>query len=196
MELSNEILTTFTDLLAQATAAGEIEPTAMVLATASAAGRVSARVVLLKHVDASGFVFYTNTRSDKGEQLAALPQAALCFHWKKLNDGVQVRIEGHVTPVSAQQADAYFATRPRESQLGAWASDQSRPLASRAAFMQRFAEVEQRFANQPVPRPPHWSGYRVEPERIEFWQGVPFRLHQRDLYEARDGAWQKSLLNP
>jgi pyridoxamine 5'-phosphate oxidase len=196
MELSTEILTTFTALLEQARTAGDPEPTSMVLATATAAGRVSSRVVLLKHVDVAGFVFYTNTRSDKGEQLAALPRAALNFHWKTLRDGVQVRIEGAVSTVSAQQADAYFATRPRESQLGAWASDQSKPLESRDAFMAKFAEVERRFEGAPVPRPPHWSGYRVEADRIEFWYGVPFRLHQRDLYEARDGAWRRSLLNP
>ena len=196
MELSTEILTTFTALLEQARTAGDPEPTAMVLATATTAGRVSSRVVLLKHVDLAGFVFYTNTRSDKGEQLAALPRAALNFHWKTLRDGVQVRIEGAVSTVSPQQADAYFATRPRESQLGAWASEQSRPLESRDAFMAKFAEVERRFEGGPVPRPPHWSGYRVDPDRVEFWYGVPFRLHQRDLYEARDGEWRRSLLNP
>lgn len=196
MELSTEILTTFTALLADAERAGEREPTAMVLATATAAGRVSARVVLLKHVDTAGFVFYTNTRSDKGEQLAALPRAALNFHWKQLRDGVQVRIEGAVSPVGALQADAYFATRPRESQIGAWTSDQSRPLESREAFMARYEQFDRRFADAPVPRPPHWSGYRVEPDRVEFWYGVPFRLHRRDLFEAVDGAWRQSLLNP
>lgn len=196
MELSTEIFTAFTGLIAEATAAGETEPNSMVLATATPDGRVSSRVVLLKHVDVAGFVFYTNTQSDKGAQLATLPRAALNFHWKRLRDGVQVRIEGHVSPVAPQMADAYFATRPRESQLGAWASDQSRELESREAFMAKFAEVEKRFEGATVPRPPHWSGYRVDAERIEFWYAVPFRLHRRDLYEARDGAWRRSLLNP
>jgi pyridoxamine 5'-phosphate oxidase len=196
MEVSNEILSTFAALLAEAEAAGELEPTAMVLATATPAGQVSARVVLLKHVDARGFAFYTNTRSVKGEQLAMQPRAALCFHWKHLRDGVQVRVEGDVAPVSALEADTYFATRPRESQLGAWASDQSRPLESREAFLQRFEEIDKGFAGAVVPRPPHWSGYRVDPNRIEFWYGMRYRLHQRDLYQAHDGAWHKSLLNP
>jgi pyridoxamine 5'-phosphate oxidase len=196
MQLSAEILATFERLFGEASAAGEPEPSAMLLATATREGRVSARTVLLKHVDADGFVFYTNTESLKGEQLEAWPKAALLFLWKHLRNGVQVRVEGAAAPVTGAEADAYFATRPRESQIGAWASDQSRELRNRETFMTRLAEVERRFAGQPVPRPPHWSGYRVLPERVEFWYGEPFRLHQRDFFQWRDGSWQKSLLYP
>jgi pyridoxamine 5'-phosphate oxidase len=196
MLLSAEMLQTFNDLFAEAQAAGEPEPSAMTLATVSDAGRISARTVLLKHIDERGFVFYTNTRSVKGAQLAARPQAALLFHWKHLRQGVQVRVEGAVESVTDAEADAYFATRPRESQIGAWASDQSQELPDRATFMARFEEVERRYAGGPVPRPPHWSGYRVLPERVEFWYGVPYRLHQRDHYEWRDGSWRRTLLYP
>ena len=196
MQLDAEMLQTFNELFAQAQEAGEPEPSAMTLATVSAEGRVSARTVLLKHIDERGLVFYTNTQSVKGSQLAARPQAALLFHWKHLRQGVQVRVEGAVEPVTDAEADAYFARRPRESQIGAWASDQSQELPDRATFMARFEEVERRYAGAPVPRPPHWSGYRVLPERVEFWYGVPYRLHQRDYYEWHDGGWRRTLLYP
>lgn len=194
--LSEELVQTFQRLMAEAEAAGETDANAMSLATAQADGRVSSRIVLMKQLDARGFVFYTNLDSDKGRQLRAHPRAALCFHWKKLRDGVQVRVEGRVDAVAEAEADAYFASRPRESQLGAWASLQSQTLPDRGTFEARYAEAEQRYANAPVPRPPHWSGQRVVPDLIEFWYGVPFRLHERHRHEWRDGAWQFRLLYP
>ena len=194
--LSDELVQTFQRLMADAEAAGETDANAMSLATTQADGRVSSRIVLMKQLDARGFVFYTNLDSDKGRQLRAHPRAALCFHWKKLRDGVQVRVEGRVETVADAEADAYFASRPRESQLGAWASLQSQTLPDRGTFEARYAEVEQRYANAPVPRPPHWSGRRVVPDLIEFWYGVPFRLHERHRHEWRDGAWQFRLLYP
>jgi pyridoxamine 5'-phosphate oxidase len=151
--------------------------------------------VLLKAVDERGFVFYTNRGSLKGMQLAAHARAALLFHWKHLREGVQVRIEGCVSHVSDAESDAYFASRPRGSRLGAWASLQSQPLASREEFDARIAEYEARFPDI-VPRPPHWGGYRVAPARIEFWYGAAFRLHDRHAHELVDGAWRHALLYP
>ncbi len=194
--LHGEALRTFGDLLDEARAAGDPEPTAMTLATTDADGRLSARVVLLKAHDERGFVFYTNTLSRKGRALAAHPQAALLFHWKTLRDQVQVRIEGRATPVSEAEADAYFATRPRESQLGAWASLQSETLPERAAFEARYARFAQEYEGRDVPRPPHWSGYRLAPDAFEFWYGVPYRLHERHVYRCVDGAWTRGLLYP
>ena len=170
------------------------EPTAMTLATAGADGQPSARLVLLKSVDARGFVFYTNLRSRKGRDLAANPRAALTVHWQPLE--VQVRIEGVAEQVADAEADAYFATRPRGSQIGAWASDQSETLASERELDARFAEFVRRFAGREVPRPPHWSGYRVVPQRIEFWRNRPSRLHERRLFEREDGLWRERLLYP
>ena len=171
------------------------DPEAMTLATADASGRPAARIVLLKGHDERGFAFYSNQESAKGDQLAANPKAALLFHWKSQRR--QVRIEGRVERVEAAEADAYFATRGRESQIGAWASDQSRPLDARETFERRCAETEARFADAPVPRPPHWGGYRVVPERIEFWEDRPNRLHHRRLFvRAPDGSWAASLLYP
>ncbi|HKS90079.1 MAG TPA: pyridoxamine 5'-phosphate oxidase [Stellaceae bacterium] len=167
----------------------------MTLATATRDGRPSLRAVLLKGADARGFVFYTNLASRKAEELAANPHAALCFHWKSL--ARQVRVEGTVAPVSAAEADAYFASRARDSRIGAWASDQSRPLASRAELEARFAAYAERYpAPAMVPRPEHWSGFRVVPQSVEFWQERPFRLHDRVLF-ARDGdSWRKQRLFP
>jgi pyridoxamine 5'-phosphate oxidase len=181
--------------LAEAKAAEPNDPVAMALATADADGRPSVRMVLMKGHDARGFVFYTNLDSRKGAELAANRQAALLFHWKSLRR--QVRIEGPVEPVSEAEADAYFATRGRDSQLGAWASDQSRPLDARATFEARYEEVRARYEGRDVPRPPRWSGWRVIPERIEFWSDRPHRLHERRLFtRAGADAWSEGLLYP
>ncbi|HEX8256226.1 MAG TPA: pyridoxamine 5'-phosphate oxidase [Allosphingosinicella sp.] len=180
---------------AEARAAEPNDPEAMALATAGADGRPSLRMVLLKGHDARGFTFFTNEQSAKGAELAANPVAALLFHWKSLRR--QVRAEGAVERVSGDEAAAYFGTRSRESQIGAWASDQSRPLESRAAFEARYAAMVERFEGQEVPRPPHWGGYRLTPARIEFWQDRPHRLHERRLFRARpDGGWDEGLLYP
>jgi pyridoxamine 5'-phosphate oxidase len=177
--------------------ARESEPNdaeAMTLATADADGQPSARIVLLKGHGPDGFVFYTNEQSAKGDQLLASPKAALLFHWKSLRR--QLRIEGRVDRVPDAEADAYFATRGRDSQLGAWASDQSRPLDSRATFEQRFEEMKTRFEGHDVPRPPHWRGYRVIPDRIEFWTDRPHRLHERRLFVRNGNGWTEGLLYP
>lgn len=172
---------------------------AMALATADANGHPSVRMVLLKGhgPDADGkggFIFYTNLESRKGGELAANPNVALLFHWKSLRR--QIRIEGPITQVSDATANAYFASRARDSQLGAWASDQSRPLDSRATFEARFAEVKARFEGQDVPRPPHWTGNIVSPTRIEFWQDREFRLHERWVFERDGDGWRKQMLYP
>jgi pyridoxamine 5'-phosphate oxidase len=195
-DLYQSALTTFNSLLELAKQSIDLEPTAMTVATVGRDGRPSARTVLLKAVDERGFVFYTNFNSRKGMQLAINPQAALLFHWKNVKDGVQVKIEGTVEPVSAAEADAYFASRPRGSQLGAWASLQSQPLAARELFEQRLVEFEQKFEGVNVPRPPYWSGFRVVPERIEFWYGANFRLHERQCFERVEGNWVQVMLYP
>ena len=170
------------------------DPSAMTLATVDAGGRPSARMVLLKGHDARGFVFYTNIDSRKADELAANPNAALVFHWKSIRR--QVRVEGSVMPVADTEADAYFATRARASQLGAWASDQSRPLSDREIFVHRFADQQERFQGRDVPRPPFWSGYRVVPERIEFWTSKDARLHERRLFTRHETYWSEGLLYP
>lgn len=167
---------------------------AMALATVNAAGQPSVRMVLLKGHGSDGFVFYTNRESRKAGDLAAVPKAALLFHWKSLRR--QIRIEGAVTRVGDAESDAYFASRSRDSQLGAWASDQSRPLDARATFEARYEEARARFAGGEVPRPPHWGGYRVTPSAIEFWQDREHRLHERRRF-VRDGeGWREGLLYP
>jgi len=170
------------------------DPGAMALATAAAGGAPSVRMVLLKGHDPRGFVFYTNLDSRKGDELAANPRAALLFHWKSLRR--QVRIEGLTAAVSADEADAYFATRARDSQLGAWASDQSRPVDSRATFEARYLAMRERFEGKPVPRPERWAGYRLIAERIEFWTSREHRLHERRLFVKAGESWTESLLYP
>ena len=184
----------FDQWFAEARAAEVNDPEAVALATADGSGHPSVRMVLLKGHGPEGFVFYTNEQSAKGAQLAANPHAALLFHWKALRR--QVRIEGTVERVADAEANAYFASRARDSQLGAWASDQSRPLDQRDTFERRFDEVAQRFAGGDVPRPPHWRGYRVIPDRIEFWSDRPHRLHERRLFTLGDGSWSEGLLYP
>ncbi|MCF4166044.1 pyridoxamine 5'-phosphate oxidase [Zavarzinia compransoris] len=170
------------------------DPNAMALATVDGEGQPSVRVVLMKGYDARGFVFYTNFESDKGRALLGQPRAGLNFHWKGLRR--QVRITGPVAPVEDAEADEYFASRPRDSQIGAWASDQSRPLAARADFEARIAEVAARYEGRDVPRPPHWSGFRVTPARIEFWQDRPFRLHDRVVFTPDGQGWRVHRLYP
>jgi pyridoxamine 5'-phosphate oxidase len=184
----------FRDWYAEARESEVNDSNAMALATADAEGRPSVRMVLLKGFDERGFVFYTNRESRKANDLAATPQAALLFHWKSLRR--QVRIEGAVTLATDAESDAYFALRSRDSQLGAWASDQSRPLDARATFEARYEAMQRRFDGQPVPRPPHWGGYRVAPDRIEFWQDRAHRLHERRLFERAGDGWREGLLYP
>lgn len=194
--LKPEILDTFRQLLDEAASSGEPEPTAMNLASVDAAGRVSSRIVLLKGVDERGFRFHTNYESDKGSQLEAHQQVALCFHWKQLRDGVQVRVEGLARKLAEAESDAYFATRERGSQIGAWASLQSQTLPDRASFEQRVAHYEREFAGRDVPRPPHWGGYLVEPDMVEFWYGARFRLHDRVRWSRHGQTWTSRLLYP
>ena len=196
-DLYRDALSTFDALFDEALAAGEPDRTAMVVATASLDARPSARTVLLKAHDARGFVFYTHQDGRKGRDLQANPHAALLFHWPRVRLGVQVRVEGGVELVSDDEADAYFASRPRASQLGAWASRQSETLESRATFESRLVQAERQFDGREVPRPARWTGFRVRPQRIEFWYGAEFRLHQRDMYERdRAGAWSLRMLYP
>lgn len=181
--------------LAEARLSEPNDPVAMALATADASGRPSVRMVLMKGHDSRGFVFYTNEGSRKGADLKANAQAALLFHWKSLRR--QIRIEGRTEPVTAAEADSYFATRGRDSQLGAWASDQSRPLDARETFEARYEAMRARFEGGDVPRPPHWSGTRIVPDRIEFWNDRAHRLHERRLFTSQpDGSWREGLLYP
>ena len=185
----------FQDWMKEAWAQEPEDANAMTLATATPDGLPSARIVLLKGADARGFVFYTNTQSRKGDEITANAQAALLFHWKTM--GRQIRIEGLVERVTNAEADAYFATRPRISRLGAWASDQSRDLPERTELEQRLAQYEVTYPGDDIPRPPHWSGYRIVPARFEFWQNMPFRLHDRTIYtKSAANGWIISKLFP
>ncbi len=192
--MSDDPFTLFDSWYAEAKQSEPNDPNAVALATADAEGRPSVRMVLLKGHGADGFVIYTNRESRKAGELAANPQGALLFHWKSLRR--QIRIEGPVSWATDEESDAYFASRGRDSQLGAWASEQSRPLDSRETFEQRFAEMTAKFDGQDVPRPPHWGGYRVTPTRIEFWQDRAHRLHERRLFVRDDGNWSEGLLFP
>ncbi len=184
----------FGEVYARAKAADIELPNAMSVSTVGPDGQPSTRMVLLKDFDEDGFVFYTNYESRKGRHILAAPKVALNFYWRELEE--QIQIEGEASPVSDEEADAYFATRPRASQLGAWASQQSRPLANRARLVAEVAKVEARHVGRKVPRPPHWSGFRVKPRRFEFWVGKPFRLHERTVYEPDGEGWKSYGLYP
>jgi pyridoxamine 5'-phosphate oxidase len=181
--------------MTEAEASEPSDPNAMTAVTVGPGGKPSARTVLLKDVDPRGFVFYTNTHSRKGQELLGNCQISLLFYWKSL--GRQIRIEGSVEAVTAAEADAYFATRARISRLGAWASDQSRPLSDPAELERRLRYFEEKYPGEDIPRPPHWSGYRVLPDRFEFWQDMPFRLHDRTIFERKsEGGWTRGKLFP
>ncbi len=184
----------FTQLLEKAKHTGLREPTAMSLATADGDGHPMVRTVLLKAVDQRGFVFFTNYKSRKGRQLRSNPRASLCFFWQTLFE--QVLVDGTVEQVADQEADDYWVSRPRDSQIGAWASEQSEPLDDRTTLERRVVEYRNKFTDQPIPRPPHWTGFRVVPERIEFWRSGWSRLHERICYLRRAEGWSVSLLNP
>jgi pyridoxamine 5'-phosphate oxidase len=193
-DLPDDPFDAFAAWLGEAEAAEPVDPNAMTLATTGADGRPAARTVLLKAWDARGFVFYTNLDSRKSTEVRHNQRAALLFYWKSLNR--QIRIEGTVTQVSDQQADAYFATRPRDSRLGAWASAQSTPLPSREIFEEKFAEMAARFPGEDIPRPAFWSGWRVTPDYFEFWQGAAFRLHDRTIFTRAGDRWNTGKLYP
>jgi len=193
---ADEPMRLFAAWLEDATKSEPRDPTAMTLATVDGDGMPDARMVLLKSADAQGFVFFTNTESQKGQELAGSPKAALVFHWKSLNR--QIRVRGVVERVTDAEADAYFATRPKQAQIGAWASQQSRPLESRLAFEKAVAVNAAKYALGNVPRPPYWSGYRIVPSSIEFWHDRPFRLHDRIVFKRDNpgAAWTKTRLYP
>ena len=184
----------FEGWMAEAAKTEPNDPNAVCLATATPDGRPSARMVLLKGVDGRGFVFYTNLESRKGGELTANPHAAMCFHWKTLQRSV--RVEGAIEPVSAEEADAYYASRARGSRIGAWASRQSRPLEGRFALEKAVAEYTLKFGLAEIPRPAHWSGFRLLPARIEFWRDMPFRLHERRVFHKAGEGWELEMLYP
>ncbi|AYJ86322.1 pyridoxamine 5'-phosphate oxidase [Sphingomonas paeninsulae] len=192
--MSTDPITLFSEWLVEAEASEPNDPNAVALATANAEGQPAVRMVLLKGHDATGFIFYTNQQSRKADDLTADPKAALLFHWKSLRR--QVRVEGSVSVVDDATADAYFASRSRVSQLAAWASDQSRPLPDHGTLSARLQEVTRRFEDMDVPRPPHWSGYRVSPTSIEFWRDGAHRLHERRLFTREGDRWSEGLLYP
>jgi pyridoxamine 5'-phosphate oxidase len=187
----------FDELMQRAKAIAPVilpEPTAFALGTVSDDGQPAVRIILLKGADELGFVFYTNFESRKGRELLAHPKAAMCFHWQSLVR--QVRVEGVTSPVSTEEADVYFASRERGSQIGAWASEQSRTIARAGDLEARIRDAEARFEGKPVTRPPYWSGFRLVPSRIEFWRGMPSRLHERDMYTREGDGWRKEVRYP
>ena len=194
IDISADPFQLFAAWMQDAEAAEPNDPNAMTLATATPDGRPSARIVLLKSWDEAGFVFYTNLESRKSLEIRANPDVSLLFHWKSLRR--QIRIEGRCRAVSDDEADAYFDSRPRISRLGAWASDQSRPLGERAELERRLEEVTARYGDGPIPRPPHWSGWHVMPDSIEFWQDRDFRLHDRAVFTRTGDAWAATRLFP
>ena len=194
MSLSQEIIEEFNRSFKKARVSGEPEPTAMVLATSDGKGYVTSRTVLLKALDENGFVFFTNTQSRKGKQMLVCPRAAATFLWKA--SGCQVQLVGTVSQVSDEEADAYFSTRDRGSQIGAWASQQSEPLDSRESLINRASELDRKYEGMEVPRPRHWTGYVLSPEIVEFWTQREFRLHDRFLYTLKEEIWTKQRLNP
>ena len=194
MATAHDPIGRFHEALSRAATASSFDATAAALATVDARGQPSIRIVLVKFADVRGFGFFTNRESRKGRELSANPRAALCFHWPAI--GEQVRVEGEVSLLGDEESDAYFATRPRESQLGAWASPQSAPLESRAALEAAVRACEARFAGREVPRPPFWRGYLLRPERIEFWLSAEGRLHHRTVFERAGETWRESLLQP
>ena len=194
MRLTDEILKRFDDGFGRAREAGLPEPNAMTLATADAEGRPAARTVLLKGHDEDGFVFYTNLASRKGRMLAENPNVSLVFWWREHEE--QVLVDGVAHPVPDAEADAYFQSRPRGSRIGAWASLQSSELESRQQLLDRVAALEAEYEGRDIPRPPHWSGFRVDAHRVEFWYGREYRLHERVCFTATDGAWRETLLYP
>jgi pyridoxamine 5'-phosphate oxidase len=194
MTLSGEIIKEFNKAYKKARVSGEPEPTAMVLATSDGKGLVTSRTVLLKALDEDGFVFFTNTQSLKGRQMSECPRASATFLWKA--SGCQVQLVGTIQQVSDEAADAYFSTRDRGSQIGAWASDQSQPLDSRETLLQRVKELERQYEGIEVPRPEHWTGFVLSPETVDFWTQREFRLHDRFLWSRQNGQWTKQRLNP
>jgi pyridoxamine 5'-phosphate oxidase len=196
VNLCPEALDELNALLAQAVASGDPEPHAMNLSSVDARGRPHSRIVLLKGTGPDGLRFFTNYTSAKGQELAANSLVALCLHWKHLRDGVQVRVEGAAEELPAADSDAYFASRPRGSQIGAWASLQSQTLPVRSDFEERIAAYDAEFEGRDVPRPPHWGGYLVRPDLLEFWYGARFRLHERQRFELVDGTWRQRMLYP
>lgn len=194
MKNRDDPIARFKDLLERARSAEAADPTAVALATADEAGRPAVRMVLLKGVDERGFVFFTNYRSPKAKDLEGNPRASLCFYWPTLQ--TQVRVEGRVLPVSDAESDAYFASRPRGHQLAAWTSRQSAVLEDRRELLDRYREMETRFKDARIPRPPFWGGFRLEPSSIEFWHGFENRLHDRQLYRREDAGWGAARLNP